>query len=263
MEIGLVARYFNGVTTDTITLNTGWPTTTAAVSCSAWYNLNGTPAGFPSRYAILGATANNGADINYYFAFDNVGVFMQVSNAPSSFFSMNGAKTFDTGVWHNVIIVSDFTTAGTAFYIDGVALTNSGVLGVTPELVNTDSRIGRAGANADYFKGSLADVALWTGIKLTLTEVTALAKGARAKDIRPKSLGGYFPLAGFQSPEPDLSGIKNFGTLTGTQPAFGPPLMQFTPRWPQWLVPPPPAPVVMAPAIVAAHFSRRVNVVGY
>jgi hypothetical protein len=36
------------------------------------------------------------------------------------------------------------------------------------------------------------------------------------------------------SPEPDLSGNKNNGTLTGTTNTFGPPILPFTRRWPQF-----------------------------
>jgi hypothetical protein len=51
---------------------------------------------------------------------------------------------------------------------------------------------------------------------------------------------GWWPLDGFASPEVDLSRNAFNGALTGTTAAFGPPLMPFTPRTPQfWITPPP------------------------
>lgn len=86
-----------------------------------------------------------------------------------------------------------------------------------------------------FWPGQIADVAFWSAI-LTAQEISALVAGARPYSVRGKSITAWWPLTGLQSPEPDFSGNKNNGTLTGTTPAFGPPIMQFTPRWPQSLL---------------------------
>jgi hypothetical protein len=95
-------------------------------------------------------------------------------------------------------------------------------------------------SNIQFWDGSIADIAVWQGIVLTQTEITGLSKGTRPKDVRPGNIKAYWPLYGLQSPEPDLSGLANNGTLTGTASAFGPPYAPFTPRWPQSWFPPPP-----------------------
>ena len=78
----------------------------------------------------------------------------------------------------------------------------------------------------------------WNVVNLTRREkLLHLPTGARPNTIRPTALQGWWPLDGLKSPEPDLSGKATNGTLTGTSLAPGPPVMQFTPRWPQVLAP--------------------------
>ena len=108
--------------------------------------------------------------------------------------------------------------------------------------------------------GSLADFAIWTDI-LTLAEYQALSKGVRPYNIRPTKLLIYWPIDGIQSPEPDFSGKANNATVAGTARSFGPPFLPFTPRWPR--LDPVFTPTIIPAQAVAAHFSRKVNVVGY
>jgi len=101
--------------------------------------------------------------------------------------------------------------------VSGTRLTNSNVF-----------VIGHSGywpqpTPARYFNGNLADAAIWN-VVLSALEIAALAKGRRPSQVRPLSRVGYWPLDGLQSPEPDLSGNRNNGTLTGTSLAFGPPI---------------------------------------
>jgi hypothetical protein len=84
-------------------------------------------------------------------------------------------------------------------------------------------------ATGQALQGNMADTALWN-VVLSATEIAALAKGIRPPQVRPAALIGYWPLDGLQSPEPDLSGNRNNGTLTGTVNAFGPPIRPITPR---------------------------------
>src|SRR5208282_6101410 len=81
----------------------------------------------------------------------------------------------------------------------------------------------------------LADFAYWSGVTLTVNEAEALYNGARPNTIRPSGLGEYYPIDGLAWPEPDLSGSGLNGTVTGTTGnGAGPPIMLFTPRWPQF-----------------------------
>jgi hypothetical protein len=109
----------------------------------------------------------------------------------------------------------------------------------------------RSGSAANRLNGNVAEAALWNA-RLQQMEIQALAAGARAYTVRRNNLVAYYPLDGFTSPEPDLSGNANNGVLTGTALAFGPPLAPFTPRWPQQVIvpPPPPPPFILMPQIV-------------
>jgi hypothetical protein len=130
------------------------------------------------------------------------------------------------GVWYHVALTRDTTTA--TLWVNGASQgTDTG----TP--TNNPSGFFRIGSGSGSFSGtrSFADAAYWTAV-LTQAELTALSKGARPNTIRPASLTLWLPLDGLQSPEPDLSGNANNGTLTGTASAFGPPIAPFTPRWP-------------------------------
>jgi hypothetical protein len=110
------------------------------------------------------------------------------------------------------------------------------------------------------FTGYLADLAVWTA-GLTAIEADALWKGARPSDVRPRSLAAWLPLDGDVSPEPDISGFANNGTVTSATKIFGPPFKMITPRWPR--LPVDPLPPTIPAHMVATHFTRRVQVIGY
>jgi hypothetical protein len=142
-----------------------------------------------------------------------------------------------SGVWHSIGITYDgsLTSNKPSIYVDGVAQTvtvQNGPLGAV-STINFNFVMGNQNATTASHDGYLADVGYWSSVILTAAEISALAKGARPNTIRPTALKGYWPLDGLQSPEEDISTFKNNGTLTGTQPAFGPPYAMLSPRWPQ------------------------------
>jgi hypothetical protein len=157
------------------------------------------------------------------------------------------ASTFENSGWTHVI----FTHSGTVqqVYING-AISGAG---------GTDSGAISNSTSGYFFQSNgaatcqQADVAFWS-VVLSATEALGLARGIRPNLIRPASLIGWWPLDGLQSPEPDLSGAANNGTLTSTSLAFGPPFAPFTPRWQQLPSPfpagPPPPTFVLMPQIV-------------
>jgi hypothetical protein len=162
-----------------------------------------------------------------------------------------GTTTFASGQWYHV--AGSFDTATLRAYVNG-SIDGTKTLGFTP--INTNSQnlhlgFSQTGDSSGNLNGNLADCAVWN-IALSASEIKALATGARPNNVRPGNLVAWWPLDGLQSPEEDLSGNKNNGTLTGTAAAFGPPYAPFAPRWPQWLdvgVAPPPVFVLM-PQIV-------------
>lgn len=138
--------------------------------------------------------------------------------------------------WHAVGVSYDGSSASNnpIFYLDqtkpSVTLVSQSV-GTLTNMAGVAYYLGDLSSGGAVWDGMLADFAVWNAI-LTDGEFFALAKGIRPYNIRPGSLAGYWPLDGIQSPEPDLSGNKNNGTLTGTKGQPGPPTDFFTPQWP-------------------------------
>jgi hypothetical protein len=253
MEAWVMARSFNG-TSDFIDLGAGAASNLAVaanspVAISFWF-LYTTFTG-DSRPFSMGFTTSLSI-VPYFTRYDNAG-HMTIGRFQTAGGQVEAlAAVPSANVWHS--FYGDYDGAHWNILIDG---TTSGQTtsafgpaggGTVDPLIGADSNNGTA---QSFWPGRLADMAIWS-TNLTALEQNALSKGARPFTVRPKSLLSYWPLGGLQSPEPDLSGVnKNNGTLTGTNPAFGPPIAQFTPRWPQFF---PsmmsPSPFVLMPQIV-------------
>ncbi len=141
-----------------------------------------------------------------------------------------GTNAISTGAWHHFAWTYG-SSGGLKTFLDGASDGTSNI--GTALLTNygtTNTGIGYDPANVGRgFPGSIADVALWN-VALSASEITALARGVRPLMIRPANIIHYMPLDGLSSPEPDFSGKKNNGTLTGTTFGSGPPITLVTPR---------------------------------
>jgi Concanavalin A-like lectin/glucanases superfamily len=143
-------------------------------------------------------------------------------------------------IWYHVAVT--FASGTWNFYVDGVqvATNTSGMSAPSSPEYDIGHNTGQW-----FWDGSIADNGLWNVI-LSSNEITALATGVRPGQIRRQSLVFWMPLDGLASPEPDLSGNANNGTLNGTTKVFGPPFGPFT--WtkgsylPSGSSPPPPPP---------------------
>lgn len=171
----------------------------------------------------------------------------------------SNASTVALNGWHHVAMVWDGGTTNAAIksYYDGtrVDTTNSGAGTFSAPYSGTalPFEIGsQSQGTSNLWFGRMADVALYS-VALTAGEIKGLSLGVRPRQIRPVNIFRYYPLDGIQSPEPDLSGKRFNGTLTGTALAFGPPFTMFTPRWPQKIetaVAAAATPFVFTPAII-------------
>ena len=258
-----MARSFNG-STDTLTVanqaNFRFERTQAqSISAWAFPNLNRTVSTTYSIFSKLdSASPNSGYELHFLynpgsFANHMAIEFSLVNTFGSNHLAVNNTTTDSTnGVWHHIAVTYDgsSTAAGIAMYVDGITQsTNAAINALSASILNTITPyIGSRNNANSFFNGNYADICQWT-VVLTAAEVLALSKGARPYTIRPGSINAYWPLDGFASPEADLSLSKNNGTLTGTALAFGPPVAMFTPRWPQYLTPPPPV-LILMPQIV-------------
>lgn len=145
-----------------------------------------------------------------------------ILNQASTGQTATGATTLSTtGRWYHFAGTFNPSTR-VACHIDGVedgANTTSIGSGLATGSPPRNFLIGRdAGATAFNHDGQIAEVAAWNAV-LSTAELAALAKGASPLAVRPGLLKFYLPLWGAGSPEIDLSGNGNTGTLTGTASA--------------------------------------------
>ena len=233
------ARRFNGTTDNIVTTGNAGFTYATPFSISAWV--------MGAASAVNGPLVGTNDDTS---TFDGIWLYwggggntdqtiFQISDVSASHIAKviaGSAKSLN--IWYHIAVTYDgsSTTAGMKLYENGTATGSaSGTFGTS--FTNRPFRIGTDAGSSDFFNGRLSDAAVWT-VALTPLEVAALASGARPSRIRKIALSRWWPINGQTLIEPDLSGNANNGTLVGTGPVPGPPLMPFTPRWPQFLPPP-------------------------
>jgi hypothetical protein len=230
-----MARLFlgsNGAVVDKIVMPSGFTgnSTAQTTTLSFWINnLDWSNSWFATKGLISSTTGlGAGGTIGIYMPFGGVlrfnagGATLNDTNAGSGF-------SFISSKWYHVVFTWNGLSAGsmaTQSFINGALNNSYGGVGGTPSLSASPMSFNsidyvNAGANVTTYLAELA----WWNVILTQLEVTALYQGFRPSVIRPKALIGWWPLSGLQSPEPDLSGFHNNGTLTGTTPIFGPPLL--------------------------------------
>jgi Concanavalin A-like lectin/glucanases superfamily len=233
-----MARHFSRSTAEF--LDVAVPDTfTGSVSFSYWYYHDTLPgSGYPNRQAPLYCGGGGGTIENFIILHDSTsgaGIQMVWTVGSANYQALSAPNTFDIGTWHHVLIATDYTAANHAVYLDGVPLTITGSVTGPPDTGVTEFNIGAIHPTAEGMDGRLADIAIWSGVRLGPAEARALAKGARPNTIRPGSLLRWWPLDGIQTPEPDLGsgGFNNASVGYGSpSAAAGPPLAMFTPRWP-------------------------------
>jgi hypothetical protein len=220
-----MARSFNG-TSDKIDYGTGVPrpTLSSAVTQMAWIY----PTSFPNTYNCIQQINDGGTGAVQMFvkSTGKMAWYMNNSNLDP------GTTTLSTNTWYNVLMRHDNTASATQTFINGASDGNAPSSVVVNAVTGGHYVVGfDNGTSGRIFAGRIAHCALWN-INLSNVEVAALAAGVLPGLIRPANLTFWGALDGLASPEPDYSGNKNAGTLTGTAFAFGPPVMPFTPRWP-------------------------------
>ena len=251
-----MARLFNGSTDQ---IDCGSPSVlniTGSVSLSAWIYL---ASSFGSGYqAIFGRWDDSDTPFrSYLLTLSGSGtlngcVLFLDQGGSTHYVISSQAISFFPGGWHHVAGTFNVSSGNAYLYIDGT-LSNSASTGLTG-LSNAplDNIIGNGNSSDAYFDGTIADVAIWSGV-LTAQDIAALAAGMPPWLFRDQPLVGYWPLDGLQSPEPDLSGNQNNGTLTGTsRGTSGPPTtLWFGGSSPLAATspPPPPTPLTNSPIL--------------
>jgi hypothetical protein len=221
-----MARSFNG-SSDQITLPTDIAFGSTGFSFATWFFLSVLP---PTYTGIM--IANNVAvtvgNRLYVKSDGTLAVFS--SNSPCGWPTSDpvAGNVLSTNTWYHIAV----TTSGSGtfiFYLNGAVLLSTPA-GVTASSVALGPVLGNDPPNAGrFFPGRLADAAFWNAV-LSAIEIAGLVRGIRPAVVRPQSLVAYLPLDGLASPEPDLSGNRFNGTLTGTANVFGPPVVPLTRR---------------------------------
>jgi hypothetical protein len=223
-----MARKFNS-STDKVEVIMTIPT--GPMTIAGWAMATG--ASPPRTYQqLFGDPVNLGV---YYFGT----IFPIVLSVVAGSGTFNSAAVINSNIWYHIAITTNGTTVQTSF-INGLTA-GTGNSGWMPAGSSKTFWIGFATGQA--LQGNMADTALWN-VVLSATEIAALAKGIRPSQVRPAALIGYWPLDGLQSPEPDLSGNRYNGTLTGTALVFGPPTNLITPKRRTQFIPVPPPPLM-------------------
>jgi hypothetical protein len=235
-----MARSFNGSTDKIVPANSLTWTLGNAYSFSCWSFLNTSHNAFAQIWAATGSGRVVGMAVN-----PTTGIGLNIYTEVSTHDSANNVAPTTNSWIHATGVVTAGGTQTLGIYYNGTFTSNSSMSFPQGTFTSTTFEIGSNLAGNSFWTGKIADLALWfhgaSGVPLTALEDAAITAGVRPSQIRPKDLVAYWPFDGLASPEPDLSGNKNNGTLTGTAQIFGPPFTPFTRRWPQFTqLPPPP-----------------------
>ena len=216
-----MARSFNG-STDKIDVGTGISYPTSAITMSLWFYWTAAGAASSTFQAfIAGNTAGCGMYIDNSTGVKKIAVYTPVTGGGGFVDVDPGSTVVTTNLWHHFYYTYD-TVNGLLTFLDNVS---QGTAAANGNLAfgAIDTHIGDDPANAGRnLFGSIADVAIWN-IALSSTQRGQLFNGVRPVNVNSANLIGWWPLDGYASPEPDLSGAGNNGTLTGTGGIVGPP----------------------------------------
>jgi len=204
-----MGRLFNG-TSDVITATGINPNGFSALTISAWFKATSTGGGYA-------AVAGFGTNYAIYQIGTQVAGLTQHGGTGNQ---VGAAGSVAAGSWYNLVLTDDRSLM--TLYLNGTSVATHTITGGP---VGFDSIatwfIGTDPAN-EWFGGSIADVAYWNAA-LSSSDIAKLAAGTRPTNVNLANLKGWWPLDGYQSPEPDLSGNANNGTLTGTARILGRP----------------------------------------
>lgn len=225
-------RSFNG-TSDFITVTNASPIdiTGQQITLSAWCQFAVVPT--TEQECMSKADAGNTQYEIYINAAGQpaktLGIYIHQSTPLNHDFYINcGSQAVAAPAW-NVITVtwnSTGTNYGGFIYCQGVYVTNGFPPSGADILSDADNLLfGKKAATSPTFCAcSVAEVAIWntalsSGQAIALGHACPVGFSARRAGLPPPQ--GYWPLAGASgsSPEPDLSGNKQNGTLTGTTPS--------------------------------------------
>jgi mono/diheme cytochrome c family protein len=145
---------------------------TASVSLYLKTTQNGTSTPWTAP-GIFGRDQTGGSDDVFWGWIDNTGrLNLSVGDVSVSNPITKSASAINDGAWHHVALTRDSATGVQAVYVDGNKVTTTGRTGVLG-LKNRFKLLGQIEGNADFFKGTMADVRVYNRV-LSDSDVAAL-----------------------------------------------------------------------------------------
>lgn len=161
-----------------------------------------------------------------YLRVTSAGVVNGFYRTPTAQVDISGAARLDDNLWHNVA----WRRNGAGSFdliVDGAVVvsssTNPGTTSVAPFIAYGNWHASAAPGATEPFLGCISRIAVWRGAAITLAEITAFLDNGTLPAAGAPS---WWHDPGTASPETDLSGNGNTGTVTGTTrvnaaPTFG------------------------------------------
>lgn len=110
---------------------------------------------------LFGRDQSGGDDDVFWGWIDNTGrLNLSVGNAAAGNPGTRSANPVNDGQWHHVVMTRDAASGAQAMYIDGARTSSTGRTGALG-LKNRFQLLGQIQGNADFFKGTLADVRVY------------------------------------------------------------------------------------------------------
>jgi PKD repeat protein len=170
---------------------------------------------------IFGRDQASGADDVFWGWIDGSGFMnLSVANKTTNNPGTRSQAAVNDGNWHHVVMTRDAASGAQAMYVDGVKTSSTGLTG-TKGLANKFQVMGQIQGNADLFKGTLAEVRVYSRV-LTDSEVATLRGQAVIGDPGigggPKIVNGQLVFAPATLGSSGAQFRWNFGD--GTQTAY-------------------------------------------
>ena len=133
-------------------------------SASVSFHMKTTQGGNSAAWlapGIFGRDQVGGANDVFWGWIDNTGVLrLSVGDATATNVGTRSTRAVNDGQWHYVVMTRDATTGAQAMYVDGVKTSGAGTAGILG-LANKFKLLGQIEGNADFFKGTLANVRVY------------------------------------------------------------------------------------------------------
>jgi hypothetical protein len=122
---------------------------------------------------LFGRDESGGADDVFWGWIDNTGrLNLSVGDVGTGNPGTKSTSPVNDGQWHHVVLTRDAASGAQAMYVDGVKTSSTGRTGALG-LRNRFQLLGQIQGNADFFKGTLADVRVYQRV-LSESNVTQL-----------------------------------------------------------------------------------------